>query len=119
MKPLFITVGALLGGLLLFMCVDCSAGSGKYYETEVLNHYYKPAWTEYHSSTDSNGRTTMRTTRHSEEWHVCCQDLEGAEVFDVNTSASIYGSVTNGQIVTVKVRQGKWTGWGYLSSIDL
>ena len=108
----------ILFGLLVFFCLDCGVGKTRYLECYVADREYKPAWTEISSHTDSDGHTHFSTTRHPEEFHVFCQELS-AGVIDVSTTRSIYHIVTNNQSVTVKIREGKWSGIKWMPQIEL
>lgn len=102
----------------MFLVVDCSAGKTRYLECSVRDHHYVAPWTETRVSTDDEGHVHIDTTRHPEEFHVICSELQGANVIDCHTSSSLYHSVTNSQIVTVRTRQGRWTGGQYLPCLQ-
>lgn len=118
MNKLMIGFLCLVGLSLAFLCVDCSMGTNRHYECQVVDKQYKPPWTETTASTDSDGHTTWNTVQHDEEWHVYCKEDQGIQVFDCLSKSTVYHSVTNSQEVTVKVRKGKWTGLGYLPRIE-
>jgi len=100
---------------LIFMVVDCSVGTTKYFKCQVSRHHYEPSYDSH--STDSDGYTT--TTHHSEEFHVICESL-GTEdrTIDVETDRDRYESTQDGQIVWVKARCGRWTDGAYLPKIQ-
>lgn len=118
MNKIVIAILSLLTAGLLFVCVDCSSGRIRYFECSVSGHQYKPAWVETSVNTDSEGNVSIDTIHHQEEYHVFCQELSGARVFDCLTRASIYYVVTNSQIVCVRTREGRWSGAQYLPTIE-
>lgn len=81
---------ALTGILLIaFFITDCSTGRTTHDEATVNGRYYKPPWTE----------TTMKIEDH-------------------NAGKTFYFSLTNGQFVTIRSKQGRWTGIKYLGTIE-
>jgi len=110
------SVGSLVFSILTFVCVDCSAGKSRTLECYVAGKEYVPPRTSVYTSTDSDGNIQVHTTHYPEEFHVICQEY-GAEIIDVQTSRGTYYHVTNGQSVSVSIREGRWTHSKYLPSI--
>lgn len=108
----------LIAIALIFLCVDCCAGRNRYFESRVRGHHYEPPWTEVSSYTDSDGQTHLTTTYHSETFHVICQELPDGHQFDCVESRATYYAVSDGQDVTVRTREGKWTGRQWLPSVE-
>ena len=111
---IFITL--VLCGL-TFLCVDCSAGKTRHLECYVADKERVAAWTEIHTSVDSDGNTHISTQYHPEEFRLICQEY-GADLVRVNVGESFYREATNGQPVTIRVRVGKWTGINHLARIE-
>ena len=116
-KVVAIIISALCT-FMAFFIVDCYCGTTKFFECKVTDKQYKPAWTETHTSTDSDGNIHLDTTYHPEEYHVYCDEYAGDIHFDCLESAAFYHSLTNTQPVTVKTRKGKWTGGYYIPRIS-
>lgn len=118
MKAICITVASVIGLLLVFICVDCSSGVTKHYDCRVSGRHYVAAWVETKVSSDSEGNISTSVIHHPEEFHLFCDDLEdAAKTFDVSTSSACYNTITNGESVIVRVREGKWTRLSYFPSI--
>lgn len=118
MKAIGITVASVIGLLLVFVCVDCSSGVTKHYDCRVSGRHHVAAWVETRVSSDSDGNISTSVIHHPEEFHLFCDDFEDStRTFDVRTTSVCYNTITNGESVVVRVRQGKWTGIGYLPSI--
>jgi hypothetical protein len=117
-KKLAFTMGVSFFVGIVCICVDCGAGTTRYFECSVAAHHYEPAWTQITTSTDSNGNTSVDTVDHPEEFHLICQQLQGVETFDVSSSRAKYYTITNDECVTVAVRVGRWTGAHYCPRID-
>jgi hypothetical protein len=108
----------LLTVVIIGLIVDYCRGTTRYWECFVTAHEYKAAWTEYTTRTDSNGNTVEDSDYHPEEYHVFCEEYGGEHhVFDVQTIATTYHSTKDSQDVTVKTREGRWTGTQWLPSI--
>jgi hypothetical protein len=105
--------------LLIFLMTDCVCGTTKYYECYVTGREYKPPWTEIRTDIDTEGRTSINTIHHPEEYHLFCVETGGAESFDCLTTATLYHSITNEQDVTVNTRKGKWTGKLWVPTVEL
>lgn len=88
-----------------FFIVDCAGGHTAATVAVITGKYYVPEHTSF--SVDDEGMTT--TTTYPEEFHVQSADVETEEAFDIRTTRDYSASVTNGQIVNVKWRVGKWT----------
>lgn len=119
MNKVIASIFILLGLGIVFCVTDCSAGRTRYFECNVSGHQYVAAWNETSVSTDSDGKMSVSTTYHPEEYHVICQQSDGDGAFDVSTSRAQYHTVADGQAVTVRTRIGKWTGIAWVPSIEL
>lgn len=116
-----ILLGSLAGaliGLIVFFCVDCSCGTTLRYDCTVSGREHIAAWTETSVSYDEDGGVRVSTIHHPDQWHLYCAPVESGALFDVNTKAALYHTITNGQEVSVTVRKGRWTGAAYLPRID-
>lgn len=114
-----IIIGLVVGALLVLIvsiCVDCASGVTRYTEAQVHHRYHISAWTEVSTYVDGDGNSRIRTIRHPEQFHLVVDALDGSETFDIQ-SRKDYMTRTNGEIVTVRSRQGKWSGTHYLPSI--
>jgi hypothetical protein len=118
MKKLKIALASIVCFAIGFIITDCSAGKSASYSATISAHQYKPAWTEFITSIDSDGNITLIPVCHSEEYHLYCRALEYDKTFDIHTSRSTYISVTNNQSVMIRTRVGKWTRIDYLASVD-
>lgn len=118
MKVLAVTFVGLMCLGAVFCGVDCSCGTVRHIECVVVDHQYKPAWVETTTHTDADGRVTMDSTTHSEEFHVICRESGVGTIIDCNGRKQAYYSTTNGQEVTVVTRIGKWTGAKWIPRID-
>ena len=113
-------IGISLAALfLVFLCVDCSVGRDQFIESIVRDHQHDAAWTETVTSIDSEGAVSIHTVYHPDEWRLTCSELAGEQSFNIDAGYSAYQSITNGQIVTIRTRRGRWTSWHYLNSISL
>lgn len=88
-----------------FFIVDCAGGHDATTVAVITGKYYVPESTSV--SVDSEGVVTVDTW--PEEFHVQSADVETKDAFDIRTTRHYSASVTNGQIVNVKWRVGKWT----------
>lgn len=108
-----------LGILIMVLCiVDCSTGKTVHDEATVNGRYYKPPWTEITVSVDADGETTVDTEHHPEEWHTTVRMEGTGEIKDFNAGKTFYLTLTNGQFVTIRSKQGKWTGIKYIGTIE-
>lgn len=97
--------------------VDCSFGTTLHDEAIIHGRYYKPPWTETTVSCDEDG-CTVDTERHPEEWHTTVEMVGTGQIKDFNAGKTYYITLTNGQFVTVRSKQGKWTGIKYIGTIE-
>lgn len=118
MKKLTIVLSSILLTGVTFIVTDCSCGNSRRIESYVDDHYHKDSWVEYSTYTDSDGHTSSSTTYHPEEWHLYCVDYELHNQCDVQVKHRQYESITNGQDVSIIVRQGKWTHMKYMPYIE-
>lgn len=88
-----------------FFITDCAGGHDATTVAVITGKYYVPETTTI--SFDSDGGVS--STTYPEEFHVQSADIETQDAFDIRTTRHYSASVTNGQIVTVKWRVGKWT----------
>lgn len=114
----WIAVLVLVSPALGFVCLDCCMGERHYHECRVLDHHYVAPYTTFYTSTDSDGNSTLESTHHPEEFHVICQRYDDEVLFDCSEFRAEYYAVTNGQQVTVRTRQGRWTSHQYLPRIE-
>lgn len=117
MKALKIGLVITLVAGLVFVVADCSGGKSKHIEAYVFDHEYHEAWTEISHHTDSEGHSYTTTTHHPEEFHLIVV-IHGGHNMDLDVGSAMYSSVTNGQDITLKVREGYWTGWNYLPQVQ-
>lgn len=117
MTKLEIAIGSLVFALLLFLCVDCLGGRVRYFECDVVDHHYVPAYTQVHTSVDDHGNVTTWTTYNSEEYQLGCAQIGAAGYFWVNVPRYSWDTMTNGEYVTVRTRQGRWTKHQWLPTI--
>src|SRR4051794_2459661 len=96
----------LLCALVAFFITDCSAGKTTFEKGIVTDRQYKAAWTSTYVSFDDDHIAHVHTVYHPEEWHVFCE--ADCEEFDIESSHQRYASVTNGQPVFVRFREGRW-----------
>lgn len=101
----------------MFIGIDCSCGTNLNYQCDVKGRQYVAPWTEFTSSTDSDGNVHFNTIHHQAEYHLFCEDTESGYSFDVNTTPMKFNTITNGQAVEVWVRKGRFTGAKYLPRI--
>lgn len=104
--------------MLAGVIADCSSGRTTHDEATVYGRYYKPPWTETTFSYDGDGGFSIDTTDHPEEWHTTVEVTGTGQICDYNAGKEIYLTLTNGQFVTIKARQGRWTGIKYLGTIE-
>ena len=115
---------AIIGAIILLclslvgVCVDCGAGKTRFLECSVLNHHYVPSHTEITSSTDGDGKVTVSPQYYPEEFHLICSEIGTDNILDCEETEWTYQRITNGQPVTVKSREGKWTHSHYLPTIQ-
>ena len=119
MKAAGVVLAALVLCGLTFLCVDCSAGKTRYLECYVADKERVAAWTEVHTSIDSDGNVHVSTQYHPEEFRLLCQEHGADALVRVNVGEGFYREATNGQPVTVRVRVGRWTGMNHLARIEL
>jgi hypothetical protein len=120
MRPhqiLGIIIAGILALLLVFACVDCASGTTRHFECHITGHHYVPPRTETQMTTDSDGDISFHTVHHPEEFHLLCAEHGGIAQFDIQVPRARYHAITNGQDVTVKTRQGKWTGANWMPYI--
>ncbi|SRR6266496_1998109 len=91
-----IAIGSLMALVLSFFVADCVLGTVHYSECNAFEHRHVAAWTEVQFFTDADGHNLL----------------------DVPTSPDKYAAVADGQAVTVRNRQGRWTGIRYLPRIE-
>lgn len=60
----------------------------------------------------------MDIDEHPEEWHTTVEVTGTGQICDYNAGKALYFALTNGQFVTIKSRQGRWTGIKYLGTIE-
>lgn len=118
MKWLGVVFVILVAGFLAFVCVDCSTGKTRYLECYVADKDHIAAWTQVHTSVDTDGHTHVWTEYHPEQFRLLCQE-HGGEVVAVEVREGFYRDATNGQPVTVRVRVGRLTGANYIPRIEL
>lgn len=114
-----IVLGLMATGL-TFVSADCSAGQTKHIESLVIGHRFVPGWLETTTHVDADGNSTTDTTWHPEEYHLQCIpcDIEDQHLLDVLVRQLQFESVTNGQYVTIRVFEGRWTGARYLPQLS-
>lgn len=110
-------ISILLAGL-AFLISDCCSGHWKHLECSISDHRYYPAWTETTWSTDSDGNVSFSTIQHPEEYHLTAYDLADQSSLDIQTEPYRYNQTTNGAIVTVRVRIGRWTNVRWMPQIE-
>ena len=103
---------------LVFCVVDCSMGVTRYHETNVVEHHCVPAHTEESTYTDADGDTHETSTYYPEEWHLICEENGVDHTFDVSVKQFQYDAIQDNDAVTVKTRQGRWTGHQWLPRIE-
>lgn len=108
------TLTLIVGGVI----VDCSCGTTKHLECSVQGREYKPPYTDYYFTSDSDGNMQQHSTYYPEEYHIFVFDLEDSSQLDINTSSYNYNTLTNNQVVNVSVRIGHWTKTKYLPTIE-
>ncbi len=99
------TILGLVAAILSLLIADCSMGQRATIEVSVTGKYYVPERTGI--SIDSDGH--ISTTTYPEEFHVTAVELEFSQGYDVNTTRDFFSMLTNGQVVAVSGRIGKWT----------
>lgn len=114
MKYVLIAIAIIISG---FFITDCSTGKWSHDEATVAGRYYKPPYTTTSLSCDDEG-CTVDVDEHPEEWHTTVKVESTGNILDFNAGKQLYFSLTNGQFVTIKSRQGKWTGIKYLGTIE-
>lgn len=97
--------------------VDCSSGNTVHDEAIVNGRYYKPPWTEITVNCDEDG-CTFGTEDHPEEWHTTVEMVGTGTIKDFNAGKTYYLTLTNGQFVTIRSKQGRWTGIKYIGTIE-
>lgn len=97
-----------------FVVADCSMGNAVVIECAVTGKYYVPPETQVSSDADGN----VRVSTDSEEFHVTVSALEGGSGYDLNAGRHSFATLTNGQIVNVLGRRGKWTKALHIGRIE-
>lgn len=118
MNKLKITCGLLVAALLAFLLVDCIAGHTHYFECTVADHHYVPPSMQIHTSVDEHGNVSMWTTYIPEDYQLLCDQLAGSGSFWVSVSRYSWDTTTNGEYVTIRTRQGRWTKHQWLPTIS-
>lgn len=120
-RTLSIVGGCFVLALLVGVIADCSAGHTRHIESLVMGHRFVPGYLSTWTNVDADGNVTTDSTWHPEEYHLDCApcgiDYSWDHSLDVRVSQEQFESVTNGQYVTVRVREGKWTGARYLPQL--
>lgn len=118
MKAVTICIVVGVCTVLAAVITDCSSGNSKSWDCRVLSKQYKAPYTTTTASTDSDGQIHVETFNHPEEFHVFVVGLENEVQLDVNTTAIIYHTVTNGQMVKATARVGRWSKINYVPTIE-
>lgn len=118
MNILKITLAGIAAAILVFLCVDCLAGRVRHFECNVVDHRYVPPSTQFHTSTDEHGHTHTWVTTIPEDYQLLCDELAGARTFNVSVGRYTWDTMTNGQYVTVRTREGRWTKFQWLPAIS-
>jgi hypothetical protein len=113
------SLACFLASATVFICVDCACGTSMRYDCTVSGRERVEAWTSTTTTYDNDGSFHINTAHHPAEYHLYCTPVEDDQVFDVSTSAQDYGTITNGQAVSVVTRKGRFTGARYLPRIEL
>lgn len=101
-----------------FICVDCSCGTTTRYDCTISGRERIEAWTSTTTTYDNDGGFQINTVHHPAEYRLYCTPVEDGLMFDVDTTASLYATLTNGQAVSVVTRRGRFTGARYLPRIE-
>lgn len=66
------TLILVIGGVI----IDFSCGTTKHLECSVQGREYKPSYTDYYFTSDSDGNVQQHSTYHPEEYNIFVSDLE-------------------------------------------
>lgn len=112
-----IAIAVLLCLGIAFLVTDCAVGVTRYHEARIVMHNHIASWVETQVTSDDEGAHTSVYV-HPEEWHLICKEAGGDLEFDCDVSAGDYAILQDETIVTVKTRQGRFTGYQWLPRID-
>lgn len=112
-----IVIGAVITvviGFVAFCITDIAMGEAMSLECAVTGRYYVPQETTF--SIDEDGMVSIDTD--PEEFHVTVREVYGEHSFDISTLKSWYSNLTNGQVVRVGARLGRWTRAVHVKGIE-